>query len=105
MALANMIAAMDMGITVFDSSCGGLGGCPYAPGATGNAATDDLIYMCAQMGIETGVDLSKLLSAAKWIEDKPEESCQAEICRRLNQRTVSLMKRRKTEWSPMFFIP
>ncbi|MGO4899130.1 hydroxymethylglutaryl-CoA lyase [Bacillus sp. GM2] len=70
MALANMIAAMDMGITVFDASCGGLGGCPYAPGATGNAATDDLIYMCAQMGIETGVDLSKLLSAAKWIEDK-----------------------------------
>ncbi|MFN2747412.1 MULTISPECIES: hydroxymethylglutaryl-CoA lyase [Bacillus] len=70
MALANMIAAMDMGITTFDGACGGLGGCPYAPGASGNAATDDLIYMCAQMGIETGVDLGKLLLAAKWIEDK-----------------------------------
>ncbi|KAA6451922.1 hydroxymethylglutaryl-CoA lyase [Bacillus swezeyi] len=70
MALANMIAAMDMGITTFDGACGGLGGCPYAPGSSGNAATDDLIYMCAQMGIETGVDLGKLLLAAKWIEEK-----------------------------------
>ena len=73
MALANMIAAMDMGITVFDSSCGGLGGCPYAPGATGNAATDDLIYMCAQMGIETGVDLASCFQLLNGSKTKPEE--------------------------------
>ncbi|MDA7027986.1 hydroxymethylglutaryl-CoA lyase [Bacillus sp. CLL-7-23] len=70
MALANIITAMNMGITSFDGACGGLGGCPYAPGSSGNAATDDLIYMCAQMGIETGVELGKLLLAAKWIEEK-----------------------------------
>ncbi|MEC3609278.1 hydroxymethylglutaryl-CoA lyase [Bacillus glycinifermentans] len=72
MALANMLTAMNMGITAFDGACGGLGGCPYAPGSSGNAATDDLIYMCAQMGIETGVDLGKLLAAARWIEEKTE---------------------------------
>lgn len=72
MALANMLTAMNMGITAFDGACGGLGGCPYAPGSSGNAATDDLIYMCAQMGIETGVDLGKLLAATRWIEEKTE---------------------------------
>ncbi|CAN2251334.1 hydroxymethylglutaryl-CoA lyase [Bacillus vallismortis] len=69
-ALANMVTALQMGITVFDGSAGGLGGCPYAPGSSGNAATEDIVYMLEHMGIKTNVKLDKLLSAAKWIEEK-----------------------------------
>ncbi|AGA21329.1 hydroxymethylglutaryl-CoA lyase [Bacillus subtilis] len=69
-ALANMVTALQMGITVFDGSAGGLGGCPYAPGSAGNAATEDIVYMLEQMDIKTNVKLEKLLSAAKWIEEK-----------------------------------
>ncbi|MEC1546766.1 hydroxymethylglutaryl-CoA lyase [Bacillus rugosus] len=69
-ALANMVTALQMGITVFDGSAGGLGGCPYAPGSSGNAATEDIVYMLEQMDIKTNVSLDKLLSAAKWIEEK-----------------------------------
>ncbi|BEV37521.1 hydroxymethylglutaryl-CoA lyase [Bacillus stercoris] len=69
-ALANMVTALQMGITVFDGSAGGLGGCPYAPGSSGNAATEDIVYMLEQMGIKTNVKLEKLLSAAKLIEEK-----------------------------------
>ncbi|MCY7783599.1 MULTISPECIES: hydroxymethylglutaryl-CoA lyase [unclassified Bacillus (in: firmicutes)] len=69
-ALANMVTALQMGITVFDGSAGGLGGCPYAPGSSGNAATEDIVYMLEQMDIKTNVKLEKLLSAAKWIEKK-----------------------------------
>ncbi|KAF1342365.1 MULTISPECIES: hydroxymethylglutaryl-CoA lyase [Bacillus] len=69
-ALANMVTALQMGITVFDGSAGGLGGCPYAPGSSGNAATEDIVYMFEQMDIKTNVKLEKLLSAAKWIEEK-----------------------------------
>src|SRR5205085_8392513 len=63
-ALANTLAALEMGITTFDSSAGGLGGCPYAPGASGNMATEDLVYMLNAMAIETGVDLNRLVAAA-----------------------------------------
>ncbi|NTU26705.1 hydroxymethylglutaryl-CoA lyase [Bacillus tequilensis] len=70
MALANMVTALQMGITVFDGSAGGLGGCPYAPGSSGNAPTEDIVYMLEQMDIKTNVKLDKLLSAAKWIEEK-----------------------------------
>lgn len=59
-ALANIAAALDEGVVSFDSSAGGLGGCPYAPGASGNVATEDLVYMLEGMGIRTGVDLDKL---------------------------------------------
>lgn len=69
-ALANVLASLQMGITTFDSSIAGLGGCPYAPGATGNVATDDLLYMLHEMNIETGVQLEKILEAAQWIEEK-----------------------------------
>ncbi|MCO4850622.1 hydroxymethylglutaryl-CoA lyase [Bacillus vallismortis] len=69
-ALANMVTALQMGITVFDGSAGGLGGCPYAPGSSGNAATEDIVYLLEQMDINTNVNLDKLLSAAKWIEEK-----------------------------------
>jgi len=63
-ALANVLAALDFGITTFDASAGGLGGCPYAPKATGNLATEDLLYMLHGLGIETGVDLTAVSDAA-----------------------------------------
>jgi hydroxymethylglutaryl-CoA lyase len=62
-ALANLYAGMEEGVRVIDSAAGGLGGCPYAPGATGNVATEDVVYMLEGMGIRTGVDLAKLLAA------------------------------------------
>jgi hydroxymethylglutaryl-CoA lyase len=62
-ALANVLAGLDLGITTFDASVGGLGGCPYAPGASGNLATEDLVYMLRGMGYETGIDFGKLVRA------------------------------------------
>ncbi len=66
-ALANIYAALLAGVRVFDASVSGLGGCPYAPGAAGNIATEDLLYMLNGMGIETGVDLDRLISAGAFI--------------------------------------
>ena len=66
-ALANVLSALELGITTFDASAGGLGGCPYAPGATGNLATEDLIYMLNGLGIETGVDLARVFEAGRFI--------------------------------------
>ncbi|KQL37189.1 hydroxymethylglutaryl-CoA lyase [Psychrobacillus sp. FJAT-21963] len=76
-ALANVLASLEMGISKFDSSLGGLGGCPYAPGASGNLATDDLNYMLTNMGIQTNIDSDKLNTAALFIQNrlqKPLES-------------------------------
>jgi hydroxymethylglutaryl-CoA lyase len=67
-ALANILVGLEMGIRSFDSSVGGLGGCPYAPGAAGNVATEDLVYMLHGMGIETGIDLERLVEAGKVAE-------------------------------------
>ncbi len=69
-ALANVLASLPFGITTFDAAAGGLGGCPYAPGAAGNLATDDLIYMLDGLGIETGVSLTALSDASAFIESK-----------------------------------
>jgi hydroxymethylglutaryl-CoA lyase len=66
-ALANLYAGMEEGVRVIDSAAGGLGGCPYAPGATGNVATEDVVYMLEGMGIRTGVDMAKLLAATNEI--------------------------------------
>ena len=66
-ALANLYAGMEEGVRVVDSAAGGLGGCPYAPGATGNVATEDVVYMLEGMGIRTGVDMDKLLAATNEI--------------------------------------
>jgi isopropylmalate/homocitrate/citramalate synthase len=66
-ALANTLAALEMGIGTFDASAGGLGGCPYAPGASGNMATEDLVYMLDHMAIETGVDINRLVAASSII--------------------------------------
>ncbi|MEI9939362.1 MAG: hydroxymethylglutaryl-CoA lyase [Pseudomonadota bacterium] len=67
-ALANALVGLELGIRDFDSSVAGLGGCPYAPGAAGNLATEDLVYMLQGMGIETGVDLDKLIEAGRVAE-------------------------------------
>jgi isopropylmalate/homocitrate/citramalate synthase len=66
-ALANLYAALQAGVHIFDSSAGGLGGCPYAPGATGNVGTEDVLYLLHSMGIETGVDLAKVRAASRFI--------------------------------------
>ena len=69
-ALANVLTALLLGVTTFDGSAGGLGGCPYAPGAAGNLATDDLIYMLDGLAIDTGVSLSKLSDASAFIAER-----------------------------------
>jgi hydroxymethylglutaryl-CoA lyase len=66
-ALANVYAALQGGVHIFDSSAGGLGGCPYAPGATGNVGTEDVLYLLHSMGIETGIDLAKIRAASRFI--------------------------------------
>jgi hydroxymethylglutaryl-CoA lyase len=65
MGLANVVAALDAGVNSFDASLGGIGGCPYAPGATGNVCTEDVVHMLASCGVDTGVDLDRLLAIAK----------------------------------------
>jgi hydroxymethylglutaryl-CoA lyase len=86
-ALANVLTALPFGIATFDASAGGLGGCPYAPGAAGNLATDDLIYMFDGMGIETGVSLAALSEASAFIGTRldhplPSRYAQADRSRR-----------------------
>jgi len=67
-ALANVYAAYQAGVRVFDASLGGIGGCPYAPSATGNVPTEDVVYMLERMRVETGVRLERLIDAARWLE-------------------------------------
>ena len=69
-ALANVLAGLDYGVTTFDSSAGGLGGCPFAPGAAGNLATEDLLFMLNDMGVETGVWIDRVEKASRFIEMK-----------------------------------
>jgi hydroxymethylglutaryl-CoA lyase len=66
--LANAYAAVEGGVSVLDASCGGIGGCPFAPAATGNIPTEDLIYMLHRMGVDTGVDLPALLDTSRWLQ-------------------------------------
>jgi len=67
--LANVVAALDAGVTTFDSSQGGIGGCPYAPGATGNIVTEDLVFLLESMGLDTGIDMDKLLAARRFLAE------------------------------------
>jgi hydroxymethylglutaryl-CoA lyase len=76
-ALANILASLEAGLTVFHSSVAGLGGCPYAPGATGNVATEDVLYLLQGLGFETGVDLDEVVSFGDFIcttIDRPNAS-------------------------------
>jgi hydroxymethylglutaryl-CoA lyase len=69
MAIPNILAAMDCGVTHFDASIGGLGGCPFAPGATGNVCTEDLVHCLHAMGYDTGIDLERLIATSKRVEE------------------------------------
>lgn len=69
LGLANCLAAFDVGVTTFDSSQGGLGGCPYAPGASGNVVTEDLVFMFEAMGVDTGIDLEQLMAARQHLQN------------------------------------
>ena len=88
-ALANTLAALELGVLQFDTSVAGLGGCPYAKGATGNVATEDVVYMLHGMGIETGIDLDQLIDAGAYISDflgrKPNSRAAVAL---LNKRAV-----------------
>ena len=72
LALSNILTALEMGVSTFDGSSGGLGGCPYAKGASGNCATEELVYLFEFMGISTGVDISKLKEASSFVLEKLE---------------------------------
>ncbi len=78
-ALSNVLAALQLGISVVDSSVSGLGGCPYAKGASGNVASEDLVYMLHGMGIKTGIDLAKLIKAGKYISDYLHRDNQSKV--------------------------
>jgi hydroxymethylglutaryl-CoA lyase len=69
MAIPNILAAMACGVTHFDSSIGGLGGCPFAPGASGNVCTEDLVHCLHAMGVETGIDLGRLLDVSRRVQE------------------------------------
>lgn len=81
MAIANVHASLELGVYRFDSSVAGLGGCPYAPGATGNVATEDLVYLMHGIGIETGINMNKLIGVARWISAKIGRSPQSALAR------------------------
>lgn len=83
-ALANILSALETGVSVIDSSVAGLGGCPYARGASGNVATEDLIYMLGGMGIDTGVDLSSVLEVSKFICDAIGRKTESKVGRALS---------------------
>jgi (R)-citramalyl-CoA lyase len=68
--IANCLAALEAGATLLDASAGGVGGCPFAPGATGNVATDDLIYVLEESGVDTGVDLDALIATSRWLSEQ-----------------------------------
>lgn len=78
-ALANILAAYEVGVRTFDSSIGGLGGCPYAPGAAGNVATEDVVYLFDGMKVKTGVDLNKLLAANSWLQPQMDHALPSKV--------------------------
>jgi isopropylmalate/homocitrate/citramalate synthase len=87
MALANLLAVLEMGVSVIDSSIAGLGGCPYAKGASGNVATEDVVYMLNGMGIETGVDLGRLIEAGWGISQVLQRKPVSKVSRAMQSHT------------------
>jgi hydroxymethylglutaryl-CoA lyase/(R)-citramalyl-CoA lyase len=77
----NAYAALEAGAAVLDASIGGIGGCPFAPRATGNIATEDLVYMCHGEGIETGVDLDELIRVSEWLAELLERQLEGQVYR------------------------
>ena len=88
-ALANVVTALPFGVATFDASTGGLGGCPYAPGAAGNLATDDLVYMLNGMGIETGVSLPALSEASAFIGSRLDHPLPSRYAQAVRRKSVS----------------
>ena len=88
-ALANILVAVEMGITTVDAALGGLGGCPYAPGASGNLATEDVVYMLDGMGVRTGIDLDKLVDCARARVDAGRPRAAVEVLPRRHRRALA----------------
>lgn len=86
MAVANVQAAWQAGVRVFDSSVSGLGGCPYSPGATGNVATEELVYLFEGQGIATGVDLAQLIEVGVFIDSQLHRSGASRVAKALRAR-------------------
>ncbi len=82
-ALANILACLETGVSVIDTSVAGLGGCPYAKGASGNLASEDLVYMLHGMGIDTGIDLNKLAQAGRQISQQLGRQTSSKVARAL----------------------
>lgn len=80
-AIANAVAAIDAGCTLLDAAVGGTGGCPFAPGATGNAATEDLVYLLEEMGLRTGVDLDAVIACSRWLAEQLGHSLPGSVTR------------------------
>jgi len=87
MALPNILASLEMGVRVFDASIGGLGGCPYAAGASGNVATEDVVWMMHGMGIKTGINLEQLVDTSRWINRQIGREPASKVSRALLART------------------
>jgi len=88
MGLANVLAALEVGVDRFDASAGGIGGCPFAPGAPGNICSEDLVHMLHEMGIASGIDLPALMQCARMLEtlvghEVPGQTIKAGICQHL----------------------
>ena len=79
--IGNVYAAVESGVRIIDASCGGVGGCPFAPGATGNVGTEDVLYLLHRMGYETGIDITKLIATSKWLEGPLAAPMQASMTR------------------------
>lgn len=79
--IGNVYAAVEAGVRIVDASCGGVGGCPFAPGATGNVGTEDVLYLLHRMGIATGVDIDAVIATAKWLEQPLKASMPAMVSR------------------------
>jgi len=88
-ALANTLACLQMGVWQFDASVAGLGGCPYAKGATGNVATEDVVYLLHGMGIETGIDLDRLIDAGQFISNALSRPTNSRVAKALLNKRAS----------------
>ncbi|MEO1029084.1 MAG: hydroxymethylglutaryl-CoA lyase [Pseudomonadota bacterium] len=80
-ALANVYAAIEGGVDIIDASCGGIGGCPFAPAATGNVATEDVVFMLERAGFSTGIDLDEMIRTAEWLETVLEHPVSSSLVR------------------------
>ena len=83
MAAANIYASLQSGVSIFDSAVAGLGGCPYSPGASGNVATEDVVYLLDGLGIDTGIDLAALVATGAWISGELGRSSNSRVGRAL----------------------